>query len=456
MTNNSLEVEPYLIPLKYRINQELTSLNKYPENARLPKERSIINKIFNLKFKSKRELYTKEKIGILYKKRLNEALKRENYNIEDFVREAWQILRNRVSDPFSSYMEIYFDYIMKKDIVADFGSQLADIIEEVLRDHRITDMEKKYILEKAKEYGMDEEEIEGLLDKYSSNKFETAFSKLIFEICKDGKITETEKYYLLEKATNCNVNIDRTRYIFINTIKIINKIKKAFENVEFYNWVLTLYLVQFIDANDVYIYQKIIKSLNSFVYEGIFKRSERQVIDVTRYCINKINRIIGFCVIDEEDNDFECVLNYLGIKIQNHQDFSKKLVKFDINILIDDVNGLLLNLKEHLDKCSFKDHLDSYLSLNNDVFKIGQRIYQVSLMESQSESLFNYRIRGLEVTVFVNRHHYFFNDSPYFKKLIVSIVHNLICNHSYENLVDEVKMLIRPPAGILINYPKDE
>ena len=452
--NNISEVESYLIPFKYRINPELINLDKHL--AIKQANNNIGSKIKNFfKFNTKEENIqnTKEKIGKAYKQRLGSILKESGDSKDDLIRQEWNLLKSSITDPFDNFIEIYYNYTLKKEIVSKFGEKLAEVIEEILRDYKVTDNEKRYILEKAKENGMSEKKAEKLFDEYFSSKYEIAFSKLVFEICRDGKITDAEKNYLLEKSQAYNVDFNKIGAKLGDTATLINKIKKCFFYKKFYIRVLILYLFRFIAPNEKYIYENYMDSLKHYINEGEYIQSSKEIKKILIICIKKINKIVGYDIFKEEKVDYIDIFNSLGINVIDHKVIGDRLAKLSVNDLENDISKALKYLKSKMKDYGNEKSQD--IQLGENTYTIGQRTYKITIYESKSDPLFNYRIRGLNVTIFVNRKHYFYNDTLYFKKLIVSIVHNLISNHSYENLVDEVKMLTNPPASIKINYPKE-
>lgn len=440
---NKIDIKGYLIPFKYRINPELSSQHIS----------------FNPKQKKNSKRNNRIKLGRIYKHRLSSSLDKRKGKLQDIIRDEWNSFKQCINDSFDNFIEIHFNYILKRDIISDFGEKLAGVIEEILRDYKVTDKEKKYILEKAKEKGVPEKKAEALFNKYLSSKYETAFSKIIFEICRDGKITEAEKEYLFEKSQNYNVSYDRIVYKLNRTVEILNKVHEKFTYNEFYYRVHAFYLVNFISPNENSINDHFIKSLNNYIDKGKYLQSKNDINNILKYCIDKINIVLSHQVYDYEDANLEKLIKNLGVDTCHYNTkFYKeenRCTKFKTYKLKSDIEEVLNFLKNKMQKRS-SSKTDTVEPKNQENrFKIGQRTYKITTSGSCSDSLFNYRIRGVEVTIFVNQKHYFYNDTLYFKKFIVSIVHNLINNHSYEKLVDEVKMLTNPPASIKINYPKE-
>lgn len=165
-------------------------------------------------------------------------------------------LRELLTNPFKNYFSLSsmnMEHISFKDDSVEFDK----IIREVCRDNIITNNEKKYIEEKASEYFIDPEK----LKRYLDNPFfgYESFKIFIDQICEDGIITEVERVYIVEKAKQYNVSKAKMEEMIKIGLVRSSLLKKLSKSVEFYEIVLT-YLVS---------HSFNIKSTKNIIFEAI-------------------------------------------------------------------------------------------------------------------------------------------------------------------------------------------
>lgn len=120
--------------------------------------------------------------------------------IENPLSESITRFLNQNCSPSESLLNM----LDSNDIFEEFKneSDFHHILEEVGRNNIITEVEKKYLLEKAKDYDIDVHKLENLIKSRYTGHF--SFKKLLIEVLKDGIITENEKAYIDEKASEYN------------------------------------------------------------------------------------------------------------------------------------------------------------------------------------------------------------------------------------------------------------
>ena len=82
--------------------------------------------------------------------------------------------------------------------------EFEKIVREVCRDNVITEAEKAFLIEKGREYFIDESRINQLIQDPFMGK--ATFKIFIDQICEDGVITSAERTYITEKSRQYNVS----------------------------------------------------------------------------------------------------------------------------------------------------------------------------------------------------------------------------------------------------------
>lgn len=91
----------------------------------------------------------------------------------------------------------------------DFDSKKAELerlIESVLKDNKITDMERNLLLKKAKEVGYDLDVFELELDNRLAEKQKNDLYELVDQYLKDGELDDKERSFLIEKALSIGLD----------------------------------------------------------------------------------------------------------------------------------------------------------------------------------------------------------------------------------------------------------
>ncbi|MDC0231637.1 hypothetical protein OAK19_06685 [Aureispira] len=146
-----------------------------------------------------------------------------------------QNLERYLNDPLRSFYSLTnFDSVQ---YALDFNNtSFEQIVREVCRDNIITDKEREYLYEKARENFVDTHK----LDKYLNNPFvgfET-FKLFVDEICADGIVTTVEREYIEEKADQYNVSSSLLEKMIKSGLAKVSRAKEIEDNKAFEEFVL--------------------------------------------------------------------------------------------------------------------------------------------------------------------------------------------------------------------------
>ena len=204
-----------------------------------------------------------------YKKKYNQKIE-DSVNIEK--------LKEQLKDPFKHFFDltnINLEYISFKEDSPEFDH----IIKEVCRDNIVTQNEKAYLTEKASEYFIDPKKLERYLD----NPFfgHETFKIFVDQICEDLIVTDVERNYISEKALQYNVSFEEMNKMIDIGLSRASFYKKLTNSSEFYDIIL-IYLI----SNSLKI-----KNTESMLFEAIKSQSlkENYEIELLRnYAIEEI------------------------------------------------------------------------------------------------------------------------------------------------------------------------
>lgn len=455
--NNPIEVHKLLIPLKYKIRAHDHILNTFKKivptlNSSVQNDERV--KALLLKIDSNTVLGTDKKIinGIVNKydliKLRNEKknLFGEKYNSETILRKKWLILKNSLEAPVFTYQGIYFEYTVNKLMEEIFGKDLFDSIEEVLRDGVITTVEQEYILEKASEHNINGEAAYSLLNEYALQN--PAFSRIIYEVCKDGIITNVEKQYLSEKATQYNLRESYVLETIERTVQTIKRIHHSFENPDFYQSVLVLFLLKFLGNFDNDIEELMLARTYQYIQDESKLPTEDIVngaLQCARLALIQQSGLGG--LVEVGLNNIDQIFCALGVSRLDHESVLQPIKHRYKDLISKDSIGKL-----------FERELDSSpvnIDFKNPV-KISGDWYEFERINDQNKPLFYFDIVGDKTIITINESHYFYKDTGYLKLLIITIIDNLKKNYANEDLVDEILYLLNPPAHIRLNYQRKQ
>ena len=128
------------------------------------------------------------------------------YNKETFgelkIRDGWHIFSSALRNPISRHRQ----YLLSNSDFTDFPSidpQYIYLVQDVLRDGRITESEKVFLLEKANDYNISKHDRSRLINHIRTTNI--PFIRLVDEICSDGIVTTNERALIEERARDCNI-----------------------------------------------------------------------------------------------------------------------------------------------------------------------------------------------------------------------------------------------------------
>lgn len=111
-------------------------------------------------------------------------------------------IEGMLSNPFMSF----FDFNSRIDSTISFkevNPEFDKIVKEVCRNNEVTQVEKAFLFEKAREYCIDEVQIESYLNTPFIGR--STFKVFVDQICQDLVVTDSEAAYIHEKAIEYNV-----------------------------------------------------------------------------------------------------------------------------------------------------------------------------------------------------------------------------------------------------------
>lgn len=451
------EINPLLIPLKYRISRKGNVFNLFQKIPNIytflgfsQKDKKELLEKINLNKLSKKDgvnIYSAVHNFLLDELKTKKKQFLENkYNEDVILNKKWIELKQSLKSPLYTFQNIYFKFIHDKQIVDHFGEELAEIVEEILRNDFITTNERKYLIEKAEELNVDNKKMNDLLDKYLD--YNLAIKKTLYEICKDGMITEVEKKYLLEKTKEYGISKKR---IISETEVIVDKIKRIhalFQNEDVYNTVLLLFLIRFLKPIDYEVNISVLNKMNTWVDGSTEKIHFKKHKNIKKHIILLINKISKIEIFNSELTDkisIDDILHNLGLISISHDKI--------IDNYCQNIYGTLplADLKSYLDNIVEKE---KRIINRDNYFKVGSEEYEINLIDNSNYPLFSFDTIGNRTIISLNKAHYFYENNFQFKIEILSIVINLKKNYASEDLIDDIQHVFNPPALIKINYPK--
>ena len=451
---NQKNINSLFIPFKYKIKAKVdisTVFRKIPERHSLAEsKKDIFNNLLhklnsgNLSEKDNKRIYSAAYSSLLnILKQEKKKILKNNYSEDAIISSNWIELYQSLNSPLYAFQDIYFQYIHSKIFVDLFGEDVYEMIEEILRDDFITKNEKEYLLEKAEEFGISNSKLSSILDEYFH--FNPAIKKLLYEICKDGVITEAEKQYVIEKANQYQITKDRIIEEIELIVKTICKINELFKNPEFYELVLLIFIVKFIDPLNKDIVNKILGNINSLILgkEQAIQLNKNDILNNVIILFNSYSKIR---ILNKKSSTLNSIIDNLGLNIIQHYKIVNKYcekvhVNYSAESMIEVINtysGISPNFIE-----------------NNDYFQFGGENYQLNYVEDTNAPLFCFDTIGNQTIISINRSHYFYQDIVQLKIGILSMVINLKKNYASEELIEEVQHILNPPARIRLKFPKE-
>jgi hypothetical protein len=115
----------------------------------------------------------------------------------DLERDGWRLFVAAMADPAQAFGDLLLgegDISYYPHISSDF----VDLVDDVIRDGRVTKAEIEFLREKSLVYGVSESDLEQILK--TKGRFHHPLLKLVNEICSDGTVTPAERCLLADKA----------------------------------------------------------------------------------------------------------------------------------------------------------------------------------------------------------------------------------------------------------------
>lgn len=281
--------------------------------------------------------------------------KEKKHTIDDsfYVNQLKELLTNPYKNYFS-LSNMNMGHISFKDDSVEFDK----IIREVCRDNIITNNEKKFIEEKASEYFINPEK----LKRYLDNPFfgYESFKIFIDQICEDGIITDTEREYIVEKAKQYNVSEEKMEEMINIGLVRSSLLKKLSKSEEFYEIVLTYLVSHSFD----------IKSTKNIIFEAI--QDGR---------FNKIDNLssIHFIVIE----DLKQKLSIKFKSLSGWVNIKKLIEKLNINF-IDNSKALFIyeNYENEQSKLTIEQKKSSFDTIQEKIYIDSLKIEDVEITKS--------------------------------------------------------------------------
>lgn len=449
------EIDHYLIPLKYKVRENQDVFVTFVEIFHKVKKQKYRDAFSSLiKKNGNNSLTTVDRArieAVVNVYRLAQLRKEKKKNLgEKFEEEAiqkreWVTLQSSITNPIYAFQELYFEYSFKKKIVDIFGKDLAQSVEEIHRDGIITEVEKDYVVEKAAEMNISLSDINTRLLRYESES--APLESIVYEICKDGIVTDVEEKYLCEKAVQYGIRASALLPVIENVLSVIKKIQKSFENPNFYNCVQLLFLNNFFEK--IGFESELINKLYCHV------NGEANNLLSQHETTNFLKQVLIFV-----KRSFRGVDNHLSENLTAEKLFSM------LGVTVPDISSIFVNnvnevsdivLETRLEQL-FEQNVDRFHPIQTDdlgsTFTFGGEKFEFMTASDKNSPLFCFDVIGDKTIITVNKEHYFYKDTMYFKLLIITFVNNLKRNYADEHLVEEIQHLLNPPANIRINYLK--
>lgn len=359
---------------------------------------------------------------------------------------SWIELRKELKSPVYSFHDIFFSHTTEKDIASYIGSEMADVVIEILsQDTPITEDVKNFIRDKANELNVPNERVDKFIKHYLS--MHPAFRRLLIEVCKDGVITEDEQRILIEKAKQYGTSRERIIDEIGGIVSDVQKIRKSFREKSFYEIVIALFLMKFVNPNSDY-YKHSKNRICGMVHATAQTIGNQEITSLSKHIVYSINRKTGQVVIQDDSLSIEKIVAKLKLGLMSH---ARVTADYCRNLTIAYSKDQLLELLKELDSRDARAEPD-----NNGHFVIGSESYIFDYRQDKNLPLFSFDSLGDRTIIKVNKSHYFYSEDLRFKLNLISIVANLKKNYAHEDLLRDVQQLFDPPAMLRIRYPEKD
>ena len=117
--------------------------------------------------------------------------------VSDLERDGWKLFKAASENPAQAFGDMLLgagDASYYPGVDKDF----IDLVDDVIRDGRVTPAEMAFLEEKRLVYSVSSEDFQHLLQ--TKRRFHRSLLKLVEEICRDGKVTPAERRLLADKA----------------------------------------------------------------------------------------------------------------------------------------------------------------------------------------------------------------------------------------------------------------
>lgn len=302
-----------------------------------------------------------------------EYKKQKNQNIEDspYVSE----LKNLMVNPFKNYFTLS-NINMEQISFKEDNPEFDKIIREVCRDNIITENEKKYITEKASEYFIDSEK----LSRYLNNPFfgYESFKIFIDQVCEDGLITEVEREYINEKAKQYNVSDDKLEEMINIGLVRSSLLKRLIKSNEFYEISLVYLISHSFEIN----------STKNLIFESIqngdFKNTDK---------LSSVNYVAIEDLKQRLSNEAFLLKNWVNIE----QLFEKLNVNF---INVDKALDIYNNYESKKGKLTIEEKKSSFDTIEEKIYINSLKIEDVKITKSNKlVKHFDVRFMGSKICI---------------------------------------------------------
>jgi len=262
----------------------------YPLIYQIPDKNAIVNRTSEYYNELKSSIYDKEKLRQIHDSFL--VIAHNSANLDDWMivfealvqsleltrqkhevfKDSYLNLKENVSSPFYAFLT-EFENAFEKFEFSNIKKEFISILIEVSRDNIITEKERMYLFQKAKEFNIRNEEFNYLIN----NKFIAypSFHLLVSEVCVDGLVTETEYGYLREKSKQYNIKEEILSEMISEELRKF-KIFESYKNKDdFFQLLLIYYLLLFVDNKS----ESVFKLGN--ILNNILKNNNSNAINLT-------------------------------------------------------------------------------------------------------------------------------------------------------------------------------
>lgn len=300
-----------------------------------------------------------------------------------------------LSYPFHYFMVLLDLKQATQDYYEFHNPDFQKMFDEASRDNKISAAEEKYLYEKAKELGIDKNDLAFAIDNVDFKAFKS-FKILVDEICEDGVITDSENAYIKEKAKAYNVSPSQLSRMIRSGLNKVELIKRYRSEVGFYNYVKSIFLMKLFDLDFDADFLTIDRHQDEDFLNKIFEDLRANIKEISTF----LEYYLGFSFEFEEVDE---LLMNLGVRVKGLDDV--------INI-----NGPT--------KRRFSTNQESMLNIN------GYR-YKIRWFENTKGPLFYDEYVNSIYTINLNKEHWFFESkSTSERKIIEKIILALVCTKS--------------------------